>query len=173
MRKVVREQLEEREKQMAETTVTPGLDMAQVLQLIAKMDENNQKNMLAAIQEMKKPSEREQKELDAKDARIKQAQEQRLKMARAAEKGRQMQAYGCQHATTHPGTGVTKHAWRAQIHTPAGEKPYFVPTCQQCLTQLPKILATPEQLTQGINLDQYAGIDKEVLTKWATVMQAA
>jgi len=148
-------------------TTQPGIDMEAIFQMIAKMDENNQKNLMLAISEMKKPTTAEQKIIDEKDARTKQHQEARLKMAQAEEQRKASQIRTCAHATTHPGTGVTKHSWRAQVHTPAGEKPYFVPTCQQCLTQLPKILATTEMLTQGVNLDQYAGIDMNVLKNWA------
>jgi len=151
----------------------PGVDMEAIFQIIAKMDENNQKNLMLAIAEMKKPTAAEQKSLDEKDLKTKQHQEARLKMAQAEEQRKSSQMRSCSHSTTHPGTGVTKHSWRAQVHTPLNEKPYFVPTCMQCLCQLPKILATTEMLTQGVNLDQYNGIDLNVLKNWAAQTAAA
>jgi hypothetical protein len=146
---------------------TVGLDMEKVFALIAKMDENNQKNMLAAIAEMKKPTPAEQLKLDKEAEKVRGQQEARLKLAQAEEQRKINNARSCPHATTHQGTGVTKHAWRAQVHTPHGEKPYFVPTCQICFTQVPRILATADMLTQGVNLDRYTQIDYEVLKNWA------
>src|SRR5689334_403460 len=165
-----------RTNKLNEETVMPdpvGVTMEHIFQLIAKMDENNQKNMLAAIAEMKKPTAVEQEKLDKEAKRIAEQQQARLKLAEAEENRKRLMARGCQHATTHPGTGVTKHAWRAQVHTPANEKPYLVHTCMQCLTQTPRILATPEMLTQGVNLDQYVGLDFETLKNWAAKTQEA
>lgn len=147
--------------------------MEQVFQLIAQMNEQNQSNLLSAIQEMKKPTALEQEKLDKEAAKVKQQQESRLKLAKAEEDRKLNAARFCSHATTHPGTGVVKHAWRAQIHAPHGEKPYFKPTCQICWTQLPKILATPDMLTNGVNLDQYTGLDVDRLKLWAVQAQEA
>ena len=152
---------------------SPGISMEEVMRLIATMGEQQHTNMLAAIAELKKPSEREQKKIDAEELRLKQQQENRLKLAMAEEERKKNNAAGCSHATFHPGTGVTRHAWRAQVHTPHKEKPYFVPTCQICQTQLPKILATTDMLTGGVNLDQYLGIDADRLKKWAEQSQVA
>jgi len=156
---------------MAEATPTPGMDLEAVMRIIAQMNADNQQNMLSAIAEMKKPTEREQKKLDAEELKLQQHQTSRIKLAQAEEDRKRMQASSCAHATTHPGTGVTKHCWRAQVHTPHNEKPYFVPTCTQCFTQLPHILATTEMLTQGVNLDQYAGLNIDVLRNWGTAAQ--
>jgi hypothetical protein len=152
----------------------PGVTMEQVFQLIGRMDENNQKNMLLAIAEMKKPSAIEQEKLDKEAAKLKTMQENRLKMAQAQERAKELSMAGCRHATINPATGVAKHAWRAQVHTPKDEKPYFVPICliNQCQIKdehgnALRILATPDMLTQGVNLDQYAGLDLDALKRWA------
>lgn len=157
-----------------------GITMEQVFALIGKMDENNQKNMMAAIAEIKKPTPLEQEKLDKENAKIKKMQESRLAQAMAEEKGRKMRMASCSHQTVHQGTGVVKHAWRAQVHTPHGEKPYFIPTCQisQCQIrdekgELIKFYATPDMLTQGVNLDQYQGLDLERLKAWAKQSNAA
>ena len=156
---------------MPEVTATPGLDIEAVLKLIGQMNADNQQNMIAAIAEMKKPTEREQKKLDAEEVKIVQHQKSRIALAHAEEDRKASLRRNCAHATTHPGTGVTKHTWRAQVHTPANVKPYFVPTCTQCFSQLTPILASTEMLTQGVNLDQYAGINMDVLTNWAKSAQ--
>lgn len=151
----------------------PGVSMEEVMRLIATMSAEQHKNMLEAIAEMKKPTAREQEKIDKEDAKIRQQQENRIKLAKAEEDRKKNTALGCSHSTFHPGTGVVRSAWRAQVHTPAGEKPYFVPTCIICQTQLPKILATNEMLSGGVNLDQYMGLDADKLRKWAEQSQVA
>lgn len=152
---------------MAEPTANPGLDMEAILKIVGQMNADNQQNMLAAIAEMKKPTVREQKKLDEEDLKFRQHQQSRIALAHSEENRKEALRRNCAHATTHPGTGVTKHTWRAQVHTPHGVAPYFVPTCTQCFSQLPQILATTEMLTQGVNLDQYAGLNIDVLKNWA------
>ena len=151
----------------------PGISMQEVFELISKMDESRHAQMLEFAKELKKPTEREQKKIDEEEKRYQAQQKARLAQAQAEEQRKKMSAERCPHATVHPGTGVVRHAWRAQVHAPAGEKPFFVPTCQICWTQAPRILATPDMLTQGVNLDQYTGIDFERLKKWAEQAQAA
>ena len=150
---------------MAENT---GISMEEVFKLIAKMSADQQENMMKFAAELKKPSDREQKEIDAKEARIKQNAEARLNQAKAEELQKEYLRTNCPHGTAHPGTGSFKHAWVAQVHTPGhGEKPYFRPFCQQCKTLMPKITASADMLTQGVNLDKYVGIDADRLKKWA------
>jgi hypothetical protein len=172
LKQQIRQKLAEGER-MAEPSATPGLDMEAILKIIGQMNADNQTNMLAAIAEMKKPTAREQKKLDEEELKLAQHQQSRIKLAQAEEDRKRMQASSCAHATTHPGTGVTKHCWRAQVHTPHLQKPYFVPTCTQCFTQLPHILATTEMLTQGVNLDQYAALNIDVLRNWAKSAEKA
>lgn len=154
-----------------ETPREPGVSMKDVFDIISQMNDDNQKNILLAIQEMKKPTEAEQKKIDAENAKLKSQQEARLKLAQADEQRKEMRSRSCSHSTVHPGTGVVKHAWRAQVHTPDGEPAYFVPTCMQCWTQGPKIKATMDQVKNGVNLDQYVGIDLERLKLWAQQME--
>jgi hypothetical protein len=144
------------------------MQMEDVFKLIAKMSEDQQANMMKFAAELKKPTEREQKELDAKEARVASQQQARMEMARSEIMRKESLRHGCSHSSFNQATGQSKHAWRAQVHTPGrGEKPFFVPMCQICHTTLPKILATPDMLTQGVNLDMYQGIDLERLEKWA------
>lgn len=147
--------------------VPVGVSMEEVFKLISQMDQSRHEQMLAFAKELKKPTDREQKKMDEDDKRVAQHQTARLAQAQAEEQRKVMAEKYCPHSTTHPGTGVTKHAWRAQVHAPANHKPFFVPTCQICRTQLPKILATTDMLTNGVNLDQYNGIDADRLRLWA------
>ncbi len=130
------------------------------------------KLVLAAVAEMKKPTPEEQAKI-VKDLELarKRALEQ-VNMAKAEELRKQSLMLNCPHATTHPGTGVTRHQWRAQVHAPAGKKPYFVPTCTQCHSQMPKIAATNEMLMNGVGLENYPAINREALEQWAKLAPA-
>lgn len=151
--------------------VPVGVSMEEVFKLISKMDASRHEQMLAFAKELKKPTDREQKKMDDDDKRIEAHQKARIAQATSEQTRKEMAAKYCPHSTTHQGTGVVHHAWRAQVHTPHGEKPYFIPTCSICFTQAPKILATTEMLTNGVNLDQYKTIDFDRLKSWA--VQAA
>jgi hypothetical protein len=149
-------------------TIPESFSVQDVMKLLQTQQEQNAKLMMEFAKELKKPSDREQKELDEKDARIRQRQEAGIKLGKAEEQRRIMQRTNCNHATTHPGTGVTKHAWRScGVQTPAGLDPSFTPICQQCQTTLPKIRATTEMVSQGVNLDMYAAIDMPTLLRWS------
>lgn len=143
--------------------------MEDVFKLIAQMSADQQENMMKFAAELKKPTAREQAEIDRKEAEIKRRQEERLKLAKAEEDRKKNMALGCVHATYHPGTGVTRHAWRTQVNSDG----YFRPTCQICQTQLPRIKATPDMLLNGVNLDQYMGLDADKLRKWAEQAEVA
>jgi hypothetical protein len=149
-----------------------GMSVSDVMALLQKMDESNQKNLIAAIQELKKPSPEELAKKEASDAKIKQQQEMRFKLAKAEEDRKLMQKRSCRHSSYNPATGIGKHAFRAQVHTPDGVKPYFEPMCIQCQWIGPKIAATPDMLTQGVNLDQYPDLTIERIEEWAKTSPA-
>lgn len=140
---------------------TEKFTMAQMLELVAKM-----------AQEMRKPSEREQRKLDKEDALIRRNEEESLQRAKSEIESREAKKRGCPHTMTHPATKVTWHRWVAQVHTPSHRKPYFVPLCQQCGTQLPEIAATQAMLTEGVQLDQYPTLNMETLENWAKLTPA-
>lgn len=156
-----------------EPTVTMKDVVALLAHAMAEMEEKSRANTLLAIQEMRKPTEAEQRKLDEDAAKLKQKQAARLQLAKAEEDRKVNRAKHCPHQTVHQGTGMVKHAWRGQIHTPAGEAPYFIPTCMQCQTQLPKIRATLEQIKSGVNLDQYPGLNEDTLRQWSKTMENA
>lgn len=167
-------------RKLKEVSTTPGTDMAAVFRelagLLAERDDKAQANLITAIQELNKPTAkeiREEKENEKKEERIRAQQAERLKMARAQEAAKALNMQGCSHAFFNPGTGVTTHAWRAQVHAPDGEKPFFIPTCQLNQCQIKdgngnpvKFPATNEMLTNGVNLDKYIGLDIDRLKTW-------
>jgi len=147
--------------------IPESFNVQDVLKLLAERDEAHMKQMMEFAKELRRPTEREQKEIDDKEKRVSQQQQARFKLAQSEVDRKEMQKRSCAHSTTHGGTGVTTHQWRAQVHTPSHCDPYFRPTCTQCLSSLDPIRATTEMITQGVNLDQYKGVNMEVLLKWA------
>lgn len=152
-----------------------GFTLDQVLELLNKQKLENQENLLLAIRELKKPSPEEQAKLDKEAAKLKERVLAAAKLAQAQEQGKNNAAKFCPHGTTHNGTKAFTHQWRAQVHTPDGEKPYYTPRCTQCGTTWdrwvgasnPKILATPDQLQNGVNMDQWGSEDIRRVFEWA------
>ena len=137
--------------------------MKQVMELLAVQSAESQKNLMEFVKELKKPSETEQAKLDADERKLKKQQEHRLAVQTAeVVKKEQLKKY-CPHGTTHPGTHVFSHAWRAQVNSNG----YWVPTCQQCLTQLKPIKATQYEFQNGVNLNLYSNLDVAALDRMA------
>ena len=122
--------------------------------------------------EMKRLTPREQAKQDKEDAQILRNEQESLQRAKSEIESREAKKRGCPHTMTHPATKVTWHRWVAQVHTPSHRKPYFVPLCQQCGTQLPEIAATQAMLTEGVQLDQYPTLNMETLENWAKLTPA-
>jgi len=135
--------------------------------ILSQLSESNREQMMEFARELKRPSEREQRKLDEEDRRIARAQQERLELAKAQMEAKRLNALGCGHVRTHPGTGVTKHLWRAQVHTPNGRAPFIMPTCQGCQTQIGPIPASAQMLREGVELDRYPSLTQEALEKWA------
>lgn len=162
---------------------TPGLDMVAVFELIGKMSAENRETMLQFANEIRKPTPkevREELENEKKEERIRANRLVQLENARKQAASEEARATGCSHASYNPATGITKHAWRAQVHTPSSEKPYFVPTCQLCNYQIKSDEGNPvhfpasvDMLTNGVNLDQYVALDLDKLKVWFKQTQAA
>lgn len=154
-----------------------GTQMQEILTALAgilkQQSEQQQQQFLEAIRELKKPSPEEQAKLDREKQQTERRVREQVELAKIETERREATKRGCPHSTTHPGTGVVRHTWRAQVHTPAGKAPYFIPTCSQCLTQLDPIPATPEMLTNGVQLDMYRSLDMAQLVKWADANKVA
>jgi hypothetical protein len=123
--------------------------------------------MLPLIQAIKQPSELEQIQLNEKKAAM-AAKAMAVREAGKLEMEREARrASGCDHMTEMTAAGTRKHLFRAQVHAPDGQKPYFKPFCTKCLLVGPNIQATAEQISNGVNLDRYQNISLEVLKQWA------
>lgn len=122
--------------------------------------------------EMRKPTELEQRKLDKEDAFIKKQQLERIELTRVEIQRKEATKRGCAHASVNRATGQVRHAWRAQVCTPSHTKPYFIPTCSQCFSQLPPVAATTDMLTGGVNLSDYEGMNMAVLEQWAKTYPA-
>lgn len=151
-----------------------GFSIDQVLQLLNKQSVDNQANLLLAIQELKKPSPEEQAKIDKEKGKLQERILAAAKLAQAEEQGKVNAARNCPHGTTHKGTQVFTHQWRAQVCTPAGEKPYYIPRCTQCGStwdrvynlSSPKILASPDQLQGGVNMNEWTMNDIQRMVEW-------
>ena len=151
-----------------------GYSLDQVLELLNKVNQAADERMLKAIAEIKKPSPEEQAKLDREHAKARERALSAARLAMAEEQGRDNAAKNCPHGTTHRGTGVMKHQWRAQTCTPYGEKPYYIPRCTQCGSTWdrvfglpsPKVLANSDQLQSGVNMDQWSMDDIHRMVEW-------
>lgn len=134
------------------------LKVEDVLTLIQTMNEANQKNLISAIQELKKPNEFEQEKLDKERKALIAKREERLRIGALHEQQKLMRMLSCAHQRPDG-----KTAWAAQVNT--GDR-CFQPMCVQCQSQLPKIPATVDQLQNGVNLNAIPGLDMKVLLEW-------
>jgi hypothetical protein len=149
--------------------------MEQVMQMFGTLQKDNRDALIEFARELKKPSPEEQAKLDKEHAKLKERAAAAVKLAMAEEKGKENAAKFCPHGTTHKGTHVFTHQWRAQVMTPHGEKPYYIPRCTQCSSTWdrvfglpsPKILATSDQLQGGVNMDQWTDEDIRRVVEWA------
>lgn len=151
-----------------------GFTLDQVLELLNHQSVENQKNLLLAIQELKKPTVEEQARIDKEQAKLKERTLAAAKLAQKEEEAKQRAAKFCPHGTTHKGTKIFTHQWRAQVMTPDGEKPYYMPRCTQCGStwdrvydlSSPKVLANSDQLKDGVNMDQWSMDDINRVVAW-------
>lgn len=153
---------------MAETVEAPngGLSIAEVIQLMSQMNAQNQNSLIEAVKELKKPNEFEQIEIDKKLAQQKKKAEDHVAFGRIEEERKVMKVRSCSHSRHNPANNTDFHLWRGQVHDGDQGKPYFIPTCLDCNTQLPKIFCTQEQIREGVGLNKYR-VDIEILLNWA------
>lgn len=139
----------------------------EILEFLSSMNASNMAAIAEIIKESKKPSEMDQRKIDKEDTELKRKQQARMAEGKAQAEAREMRMKGCPHASVIPATGVSKHCWRGQIHSPKNERAYTVPMCTRCNSTTPKIYLTAEQLQNGINMDQIPGLNIERLLTWS------
>lgn len=103
-------------------------------------------NMLEFAKEMRKPSELEQRKIDAENAKLMAKAESRRQAATAEMNLREMKRKNCSHSRTDG-----QHSWVGQVNADG----FYRPMCQQCNIVLPAIKATSQQTTDGVNLHTY------------------
>lgn len=146
----------DKKEQAAAAAPAVGLSAEQLQQLLT-----------AILAEAKKPNQYEQEQIDEKRALKERNRLGALEVAKAETERKAMLKRNCPHHN-----GKT-HTWVAQAHTPNGVKPYFVPTCQRCNTQLPPVECSTEQVTNGINLNIYKTLDMAALERMAERQKVA
>lgn len=137
----------------------PGIKMEDMLRVIAEMQQASDERMMKAIEAIRKPSELEQRKLDRELAQDKKRLDEKKANAIAMVQAREQKMKGCTHTTYHPLTKMANHTWRGQWHTPPGVRAYFVPTCTQCQTQLPKIYSMTGDVSHAVDLHEVANVD--------------
>ena len=129
--------------------------------------EQLQQLMTEVLKVAKQPNAYEQELIDEKRALKERNRAGALEVAKAEMERKAMLKRNCPH---HNGKS---HTWVAQAHTPAGVKPYFIPTCQRCSTQLAPIQCSTEQVTNGINLHVYKTLDMAMLERMSEQQRVA
>lgn len=137
----------------------PGLKTEDVLRMLAEMQQASDERMMKAIEAIRKPSELEQRKLDKELALDARKLAEKKANAIAMVQAREQRMRGCTHTTYHPLTKMANHTWRGQWHTPPDQKAYFVPTCTQCQTQLPKIYSMTGDVSHAVDLHEVANVD--------------
>lgn len=124
-----------------------SLQLEDVYKLLDKINEANDKRMIAMVQEMKKPSAAEQAKLDKEEmllARRRETRRQELLAEEAARKGQQER---CPHQKKHPRSGAFISAWGGQVNSDG----CWHPVCTVCGMEGPAVKAPMEWITGGVN----------------------
>lgn len=144
----------------------PQFTLNDVMDLLRQINDDNQKNMLMAIAEMKKPTAAEQEKLDKENAAIARKNEMRRQTMLAEEKVRKDAQTACQHKKKSR-TGAFVSAWGGQVNSNG----YWYPLCTQCQMIGPEVKAPVEWLTGGVNATDtdnpiWANLTLDMLKEW-------
>lgn len=127
---------------MAKDLENQGFSLADVMAILQQQNELNQQNFIAAVQELKKPTEAEAKKLaDEKARHERNAKQAAADAMRAHEKEAAVQA-ACSHKKA---DGSTR--WGGQVNGD-GHVRFF---CNNCMEILPPVKAPQEWMTNGVN----------------------
>jgi hypothetical protein len=151
-----------------------GISPEQLASILDAINNRSDERMIKFAQELRKPTAEEQAKIDRDLAKAKERALAAARVAMADEEGKKNAAKMCPHGTTNEGTGVFKHQFRAQVHTPAGERAYYIPRCTQCGSTWdavyglasPKVIASQDQMKEGINLDKWSVNDIQRVVDW-------
>lgn len=134
-----------------------GIDPEVLQLLMAVVAKSTETTARTIVQEMKKPTEAEQKKIDN------EIEKQKRRALNAAAIGAQVAAIEraeqsrCGHSKPNG-----RHTWRGQAHS---NGTVFV-QCMRCHKPYFDLVATPDMLQSGVNLDEIQGLTEEHLRKW-------
>lgn len=124
--------------------------------LLAAQQQQNLVLMREMVLELRKPSEDEQKKIDAERERQKQRAINAARQGEAVDAMIEAQKASCQHLKPNG-----DHTWRGQVHSNG----WAEIKCQRCLTTF-RVKPLPEHMASGLNLDQVKGLTIEHLKAW-------
>lgn len=130
--------------------------MAMMMPVMQTMLDANRETTMAAVAEMRKPSEEEQKKIDAELARIKNARIQAAKTGEMEANIIKQQRAGCGHIKPN---GM--HTFGGQVFSNG----WAVIKCQRCYVEF-NVRPLPEQIASGLNLQDIKGLTIEHLRTW-------
>lgn len=125
-----------------EQEVQQAFTLADVMAILQQQNEQNQKNLIEAVKELKKPTEAEAKKLAEEQARREKNAESAAKDAKRAHERERAQQAACSHKK---GDGSTR--WGGQVNGD-GKVRFF---CNGCFETLPAVTAPQEWVTNGVN----------------------
>lgn len=128
---------------MAESNIT----IQDVMKLIDKVNEANDKRMLSLVQEIRKPTDVEQRKIDNDNAILERKREMRRQELLSDEATRKSAQRACLHQKKHPRSGAFISAWGGQVNSDG----CWHPICTVCQMEGPAVKAPMEWVTGGVN----------------------
>lgn len=154
-------------KVSADSQLSSGELLEVMFKKFSELNNQTQENFMLAIAEMKKPSVREQMQIDKEEELVRKKQLGRIEAAQQEIARDQAKRDGCSHTMPSTIAGLPgRHAWVAAVNSDG----YVRPFCNVCRFgdkgQL-KFKATPHMLQNGVGMNTMTNINLETLTKWA------
>lgn len=141
-----------------------GKHIEMILASMAKLNMDQQVAFMEGLKnfavELRKPTEFEQEKIDKELALRKQKLEARIRQAKIDEDVREMKRLGCSHTMPNG-----RHTFRGQVNSDG----LITPICTICLTEFPKIKATQDQISNGVNFEAYKQLDMATIERWSNL----
>jgi hypothetical protein len=107
--------------------------------------------------ELRKPTEEEQRKIDAENKRIQQQRIQAAASGKAVEDAIRREQESCGHIKPNG-----EHTWGGQVHSDG----WAQITCQRCVKRY-RVRPLPEMIAQGLNLSNVPGLTEAHLIQWS------
>jgi len=137
-----------------------------VMMMMREMSQASDERMLKLVQEMRKPTEAEQKKIDNEKALLERRRENRRREMIAEEKARTDAQKVCPHKKK-ARNGSFVSAWGGQVNSDG----YWYPLCTSCQLVGPEVKAPQEWITGGVNATDpehpiWTSLDLKTLYEW-------